>query len=290
MTGFGSASYEDAELRGRVEVRSVNNRFFKLNTKVPDLLYPSLHEVEALVKSRLERGTIYLSIYVDLLAPPLEYVLDRRAIAAYRRELDAIQQELRIPGEVGIGVLAVLPGAVRPAREEALDGEGIWERLRPVAGEALDALQAMRGREGGRVRDEVLLRCETIREGLRAVEARLPAVVREYQERLHRRVQALLAGVETKLAPEDLAREVALYADKSDVSEELQRLRSHVDEVVAACEGPEAAGRRLEFIVQEMFREANTMASKSGDSELVRHVLGIKSEVDRIKEQTQNIE
>lgn len=290
MTGFGSASYEDAELRGRVEVRSVNNRFFKLNTKVPELLYPCLHEVEALVKSRLDRGTIYLNIYVELLAPPPDYVLDRRAIAAYRRELEALQYDLRIPGEVGIEVLAALPGALRPASGVAVDGEGIWERLRPTAGEALDALQAMREREGARVRDEVHLRCEAIRAGLAAVEARLPTVVREYQERLHRRILALLEGREASVAPGDLAREVALFADKSDVSEELQRLRSHVEEVGVACDGPEAAGRRLEFIVQEMFREANTMASKSGDSELVRHVLGIKSEVDRIKEQTQNIE
>jgi uncharacterized protein (TIGR00255 family) len=191
---------------------------------------------------------------------------------------------------VDLATLAGLPGVCQaPALDESAK-DAFWQTIAGLTNQALDELIAMRRREGESLRTDLLGQCGSIREHLQVIAERAPVVVDEYRLRLQERVNNLLRSAELTLQEDALVREVALFADRCDINEEIARLSSHLEQFARACDSPEPAGRKLDFLAQEILRETNTIGSKSNDAEITRHVVDIKSLVDRLKEQVQNVE
>lgn len=311
MTGYGRAQAEHGDLRLDVEIRTVNNRFFKLSTRAADVFLPRAGDLENLIRERVQRGSVFLVVRVEPRGEAAARLIDAGLARRYLAQLQALQTELELPGDIRMGDLMALPGVVLASEEAGIDLDDVWPLLRQVVERALAELVDMRAIEGRALAEDIRARAQQIRGELAAIRGRLPAALAEYQERLRQRLRLLLtkagptlgaasAPSEAASAPlkaasapilqEDLAHEVALYAEKCDVSEELARLESHLEQMLASLAQGAGAGRKIEFLAQEMFREASTMASKSGDVELVRRTLSVKAEVDRIKEQTLNLE
>lgn len=289
MTGFGEASIEQNGHAYHLEIRSVNNRYLKASVKVPDDLAFLELEIEAVLRRRITRGSVYLRLYVRDLSAAAAHDINVAAIHHYLSQLRAA-----MPGEsnysIDLGTLAMLPGVCQPHEMTEREREQSLRIVEQLTDTALERLLDMRRKEGQALRADLLTHCERIRANLAAIRRRGGRVVDEYRQRLLSRVNELVAGSNVKLAEEDLIREVAVYADRSDISEELSRLDSHLDQLIESLDSPEPAGRKLEFIAQELLREANTIGSKAGDTEIARATIEIKSGIDRIKEQVQNVE
>jgi uncharacterized protein (TIGR00255 family) len=197
---------------------------------------------------------------------------------------------LGISGEVNLAALLALPGSLEKIGADGQVAQGLWPRVAGAVSAALDRLVAMREKEGERLCAEIRKSHDLIRQLLVQVEQRAPKMVADHQERLRERVNSLLRGTDVTVSNADLCREVALFAERSDITEEITRLRSHLQQLDETLRASEAVGRKLEFITQEMFREANTMASKASDPEMLRWIVSLKQEVDKIREQVMNIE
>jgi uncharacterized protein (TIGR00255 family) len=186
--------------------------------------------------------------------------------------------------------LLTLPGIIQPALPDKERAEHIKKQVLEISQEALDKLKQMRATEGGYLEVDIKKCCTVIEDDLKQIRGRSSIVMQEYADKLKKRVNELLAHAELKIDEGILAREVAIFADRSDISEEVSRLDSHLQQFEQCCNGDNQSGRRLDFISQEMLREANTIASKASDTETTRYVVNIKCQIDRIKEQVQNIE
>ena len=290
MTGFGSAHREDPDLRARVEVRSVNNRFLKVNVKAAPLLSAREAAIEKRVRDRISRGTVTISVHIALTEHPGGWTFNADAARTLRNALLAFAKAEGIPGDITIADLARWPAVFDPAEaDEGIDDEA-WMRIEATIDEALDRLVAMREQEGASLRGEFLARQEAIEAHLTAVRARAPVVVEEYRERLDDKLRALFADHDADVADADLIRDVALFADRCDVTEEIARLGSHLDQHGKLVRAGGTIGRRLEFILQEMLRETNTIGAKANDYAIAERVVEIKAEIDRLKEQVQNLE
>jgi uncharacterized protein (TIGR00255 family) len=289
MTGFGSARRDADGQRLDVEVRAVNHRSLKVGVRVPEGLLSLIPRLEELVRARLARGSVHCVVRHGRDREEGAWQLDRGLLERFHGELTRAAMDLAVDAP-SLGEVAALPGVVRQEETE-LQADAVWPGLEEAAREALDALEVMRRREGeGLHADFTRLADELVRLA-DAIEARAPEASRAEAERLRGRVRLLLAGAPGSLgeAPE-LAREVALLTERTDISEEVQRLRSHVGQLRDALGSNAPVGRKLEFLAQELLREANTMASKSHDLDLKQHVLDLKLAVDRIKEQAANVE
>jgi uncharacterized protein (TIGR00255 family) len=280
MTGFGSARRGNAGTEVTVEAKSVNSRFLKISVRGPSSLGARELELENLLKRDLRRGTVTLTVRVRHADPAALVAINAEVVRAYQ----AAFEKLGLSQEA----IPTLPGVLGSAGDELLpDAE--WELIREATSEAVQRLSAMRATEGAALARVLSDLCDRV-EALRAeVRSRAPAVVQEHKHKLEQRLAALL-GDATPVDPQLLAREVAFFADRSDVAEEVERLGAHVAQMRALVKAGGEAGRTLEFLAQEMLREANTIGSKSADRELSRAVVGLKSEIERIKEQVANIE
>jgi uncharacterized protein (TIGR00255 family) len=292
MTGFGSAAAEAEGCRFAVEVKSVNNRFFKATVRLPDELSTLETELETAVAKRLARGSVMVLVrFVPGGAVAAAEVNPDAARSALTALLAALPVELRDRATVDLGALLAVPGVLRT------DGvEGIVSFARPIVlrllDEACGRVLEMRAREGESILRELVRHGEAIRTALAVVAERAPQATAAYQERLRTRMNALLAEVGASAADSDLLREVAVFAERSDIAEEVARLGGHLAQFaqVIAPAHAESAGRTLDFLSQEMLREANTIASKSQDVEIARRVVEMKTSIDRIKEQAANAE
>lgn len=289
MTGFGEAAREVDGNVYHVEIRSVNNRYFKPSMRLPEDFGFMEQDLERLIRSRVSRGTVNLRLWLRTMQADAAHALNVPALKNYILQLRDVAGDKPHLG-IDLATLALLPGVCQPQEMSLDQRDSRWQVASDITNEALDRLIGMRTVEGEALSQDLLNHCKVIRDGLEKVRSRVPHVVTEYHERLHSRVEQLLAKENMQLAAEDLAREVAIYADRSDINEEIARLTGHCDQFEAAMKQGEAAGRKLEFIAQEMLREANTMGSKSGDAELAKYIIEIKSAVDRIKEQVMNVE
>ena len=295
MTGFGDAADERAGVRYAVEIKSLNNRYFKPVIKLPDALSALEAEIEPVLRRNLGRGSVVLTLKVrrDEAAPQRRLPrIDTDALRAYVGQLQQAGLEVREPER-----LLALPGVVRqpeaePAEEVEEDAAAHREVVLELTRRALEGLRAMRREEGAMLLDDLMAQTAAISRHLAAVRDRAPRVLHHYHDRLQARVNELLAKAELTIAREELAKEVAVFAERSDISEELTRLAHHVEQFEAACrdEDGEAVGRRLDFVAQEMLREANTIGSKANDAEIAAHIVEIKGAIDRLKEQVQNVE
>jgi uncharacterized protein (TIGR00255 family) len=295
MTGFGEARHQDPRWTIQVEMRTVNNRHFKLSARISDEFSAMEGALEQLVRERVKRGTVQVSLRIDRPRRPEDYRLNLVALGSYRDQLRTLQAGES--GESGgrgatidLSQLLVLPGVVEEVRTAVRPPNEDWPEVARVVGQALDALEASRAQEGRAMADELIAMGRSIGEHLGRIAGRAPAVVQSYHRRITERVQALVAEQGVTVEPEHLIREVAILADRCDISEEVVRLRAHLAQYAAIIEEPESSGRRLEFLVQEMGREINTIGAKAGDVEISRSVVDVKALLEKIRELVQNVE
>jgi uncharacterized protein (TIGR00255 family) len=289
MTGYGAAAGDVDGVHYSVEVRSVNNRYFKAGIKLPEVWSSAEAEIERILRARLTRGSVMLAVWMKIPDDQAAYRVNSAALAAYLDQLRPLEVEANPMLRLDLGSLLALPGVCEPPPLEEL-ATRTRDGLMALIDQAVEAMLAMRAAEGKAVAADLHANCQAVRRELNTVIARAPRVVADYRQRLESRVKELLAGTSVKLDADQLAREVAIFAERCDVAEEVSRLTGHMEQFARAAEGGESAGRKLDFIAQEMLREANTIGSKANDAEIARAVVEIKTAIDRIKEQVQNVE
>lgn len=293
MTGFGEARTQTDTLSVSIEVRAVNNRHLKLTVRgsEPYPLYES--ELEKSVRRQVRRGTLHVHIRVERQGQAAAPALNVAALAEYLRQIRAACDEAGTPEFVApllSGALA-LPGVAPEQRNNGgAPPDDEWPIVEKTLDAALAKLNKMRREEGKAMEAELIAHHRVIAEQLDAVRALLPAVVSEYRQRLLERVRQAVADAGVVLSAESIIREVALFADRTDVSEEVTRLTSHLEQFLELVRKGEEAGRKLEFVIQEMGRETNTIGSKAGDVSISRHVFEIKSTLEKLRELVLNVE
>ncbi len=289
MTGFGEARRQEDGLVMGAELRTINNRYFKLSLKCPDG-YGSLEsQIESYVRDRVKRGTVQLNLRVDRGRRAEDYKLNAVALASYREQLEALNVRWHMNDTVNLENLLVLPGVVMDERKQA-DLTDEWSRLEPVLGEAVAALNKMRAEEGATMAADLRANLAFIARELEEIQTRAPQVVDSYRNRLTDRLKNVLAEFQVSLDPSDVIREVSLFAERSDISEEIVRLKSHLEQFESTMSADESSGRKLDFLTQEMFRETNTIGAKANDVHIARHVVEIKAAIEKIREMVQNVE
>ena len=289
MTGYGSAEMLTPARRFTVEMRSVNHRFSEILVRLPRDLSALEDRVRALVQSRVLRGRVDVTIMREERGARTKTVRSDTDLArAYAQALRELADVLGVAGEIGLSHIVSLPDVVK-VEEAREDVEVLWPDLSRAVEEAVIALVGMREAEGRRLAADLLTRLDHVEGFARVIEGRARVAAAEYAQRLRQRVAELLREVPVDEAR--LAMEIAIFAERVDISEEVTRLRSHLAqfrEDVTNAAG--AVGRRLEFVLQEMGREANTIGSKASDLEITRAVIGVKSELESLREQVQNVE
>jgi uncharacterized protein (TIGR00255 family) len=288
MTGFGAGTAEGPGFTVRVEARSVNHRFLQTKVRLPAELSALEPEVEAQLKARLARGAVSLTATIDLDGGAAAGTLDRTLARGYRDAWVELGRELGLSDAPTLAQLTALPGVVRSG-PGAPDPDLSAPPLRAAVALALDGLAAMREREGQALAADLEQHARALGELCARLASRSPEAVARQQAALRARLAALL-GPERPVEDKDLARELALLADRSDVAEELARLQSHREQLLGLLHSSEPVGRQLDFLVQECQREVNTVGSKGNDAEIARLVIECKTLVERLREQVQNVE
>jgi uncharacterized protein (TIGR00255 family) len=289
MTGFGRGSAAGDNFSVAVDLKTVNNRFLDVHLRMGSELAAIEPQIKRLITERLSRGRVDVTLTFERTGE-VSYELNRPLIAGFISAMRAMQKEFNIQGEPDINVLARLPGAMQPVRD-GIDDEMVRGIERAVE-EALDELERMREREGQSLVAEMLGRLVEIERHIPTIEAAAAGLVEAYRARLQKRVGELLArdGQAIELDQGRLAQELAYLADRSDITEELARLRSHLSQFREAIVSGGEVGKRLDFLLQELNREANTVLSKSTDLLIKEAALAIKAEVEKLREQVQNVE
>ncbi len=290
MTGFGRGSVTGEDFTVSIDLKTVNNRFLDIHLRTGAELSSTEGLIRRRISERLSRGRVDANITIDRTAEVL-YELNRPLIAGFIQAMRALQQEFRLGGEPDINVLARIPGVMQPARDGL--SEEMIRGVERAVDEALDDLEAMRSHEGEALAAEMYARLDEIERHVPIIEALASGQLDAYRARVQRRISELLArdGLEiVELDQGRLAQEVAYLADRSDISEEVVRLRSHITQFRSNIAGDGETGKRLDFLLQELNREANTVLSKSTDLAIKEAALAIKAAVEKLREQVQNVE
>lgn len=289
MTGYGRGAVNGDGFSVSVDLKTVNNRFLDVHLRLNSELSSLEPAIKRRISSRLSRGRVDITVNFERTSQ-VTYELNRPLIAGYVSALREMQKEFEIPGEMDINILARLPGALQPARD-GLDAKMI-AGIEQAVDEGLDELERMRAQEGEALRTEMRERVGKIESLVPKIEAAASGLVDAYRARLQKRIGELLSrdGQVAELDPSRLAQEVAYLSDRSDVSEEMVRLRSHLTQFRDALDSTSETGKMLDFLLQELNREANTTLSKSTDLGIKESALAIKAEVEKLREQVQNVE
>ena len=290
MTGHGEARVQQDDLSVAVEVRTLNSRYFKLTVRAGECFLSLEPRIEAVVRRRVRRGTVQVAVRINREMTPERYRLNGTVLQGYRNQLEALCDKLHVAESVHLEALLALPGVVDEQAAEGACSESDWPMIEQALKEALSSLDQMRGDEGRAMLDDLESNCQIIAEQLEQIKTRAPLVAEAYRTRLTERLNKILADYDTQIEPADVVREVGTFAERSDISEELVRLRSHIDQFRAISQLPESSGRKLDFLTQEMFREANTIGSKANDAVIAGHVVEVKAMIERMREMIQNIE
>jgi uncharacterized protein (TIGR00255 family) len=290
MTGFGEARSQQGGVAVAVEVRTINSRHFKLSYRATEGYAALEPDIEAATRQIIRRGTVQLNLWVERRTAIDDFRINTAVLENYRRQLEEYTGRSEWNDPEDLRMLLGLPGAVDERASTEHDPHDDWPMIEPVVREALSATAKMRAAEGVALAADLAHNGRQILEQLDAIATRAPDVTQTYQSRLTQRVEQALSELNVTVEPADLLREVSLFADRSDISEEIVRLRSHLQQYEAALMLPESSGRKLEFIAQEMGREINTIGSKANDAEISRLVVEIKTALERIREQIQNVE
>ena len=290
MTGHGEAHQHEDGLSITVEIRTVNNRYFKLNLRMTEGYAPLEPHVEALIRQQIRRGTTQAYLQIDREPRAEDYRLNQAVLAGYLKQFEAA-----VGGSIGsnpgqLAPLLALPGVVHEPTAEFEEIESQWPKIEGVLTVALAHLSKMRFEEGRSMAADLAANARTIAAELAKIEGRAPLVIEAYRGRLTERLNKLLSDLGVRTEPADVVREVGLFAERSDISEEIVRLKSHLEQFDAVMAASESQGRKLEFLTQEMFRETNTIGSKANDAEIARHVIEIKTAIERMREMIQNVE
>jgi len=289
MTGFGDAAGQVNGIAFSVEIRTLNNRYLKSTVKLFDQAAFLEEDVDRLLRQNFQRGTVNCSVTLAESSSAQVAELNMKALARYVDELRTFAAERGIDASIDLAALLQVPGVVGaaiPEEQQAVLRPAVLDAVK----QAIANVNQMRSQEGMALAEDISSNCKALEQCLDRIRQRAPLVVEEYHERLRKRVDELLASAKLSLDEETLAREVAIFAERSDVSEELARLASHLAQFEETCRQAAQAGRKLDFITQEMLREANTIGSKSADAQIAAAVVDIKCCIDRIKEQVQNVE
>lgn len=288
MTGYGRGQGIVDGLSIVVEIKSVNHRYYEYSSRLPRAYGFLDDKLKNYLQQSISRGKVDVFVQIDALETAGSEVVVNHALAeSYLTALKEIADKYAVREDVTVTALARYPD-VLTVRQVSLEEDAVWAAVQQVTDEALDRFVAMREKEGARMREDILSRADTIIEAVEAVEARSPQTVKEHMDKVTARMRELLEGAAVDEAR--LLTEAAIYADKIAVAEETVRLRSHIDQLHQLLDSGEAIGRKLDFLVQEMNRETNTIGSKCSDLELTRIVVDVKAEIEKIREQIQNIE
>lgn len=292
MTGFGEASAQVDGVHYFVEVRSLNSKYFKAIIRLPDEFQGLEAEMDAALRHRLARGTVTLTATCTDTSASAAFEINHKALERYVEQIRKAAPVANGEVTMDLGPLLHLPGVLQPPANEEDRLHRAREVFLPLLDRAVSGLIAMRETEGAVLRDELMRHGDLIVDRLRLIAQRAPTVVADYENRLKTRIEGMLQSAQMRCEPVELIREIAVYAERTDIAEEISRLNAHMDQFAELVSrgDPRPVGRTLDFLSQEMLREANTIASKSPDSEISRAIVEVKSAIDRIKEQVQNAE
>ena len=295
MTGFGRGQYEDENFSVTVEMKTVNHRYNEVAIRLPRFLNPLEDKIRKTILKTVNRGRIDVFINADYTSSEnCTLKVDKNLAAAYHRALQEVGsaiglEELTLNSAQEVMYLCRCQDVIN-VKEGFFDVETVWPKVEQAVAEALKNLVAMRETEGGNIYGDFIYRADLIAEKLTQIEARSPMVVEEYQAKLTDRLNNLLADHNITVEPERLLQEVAIFADRASITEEIVRLKSHIKQFKNIINSDQPVGRKLDFLIQEFNREANTIASKANDYTLAQIVVEIKAEIEKIREQIQNIE
>ena len=288
MTGFGSAKGIAAGLPVSIELRSVNNRYLDLNIKLPRGFLFAEAAIKTYLQTQISRGKVDIFVSIDSSESDLALIHVNQHLAdSYRNAVASIAEEFKINGQISALDLARFP-EVLSVQKETLDQELFLSELQPVIQTALLDFNEMRVREGRKLASDIMEKADTIEHLVNSIEESAPETVAAYQERLRSKLQDIFK--DTTLSEERILAEAAIFADKTATDEETVRLHSHLSQFRKMVSAGSPIGRKLDFLIQEFNREANTIASKCQDSEISYRVVEMKSEIEKIREQIQNIE
>jgi uncharacterized protein (TIGR00255 family) len=288
MTGYGEVQHSGDGVSYVLELRSLNNRYFKASIKLPESLSVFESEVEKLLRTRLSRGSVTFNLRIRDTRAEAAQEINVAAVESYVRQLGKLSTS--VPVQIDLAVILALPGVCQPPGLDEAERERQWKVLESMTVEVMNRLIEMRRVEGKVLRDDLVTQCTQIRKHLAEIAERSPVVLKEYHQRLLNRANELLNEAKLQLQIDDVKREVALYAERCDINEEISRLGSHLDQFEKLCDSRELAGRKLDFLSQELLRETNTIGSKANDAAIAHHIVEIKGAIDRLKEQVQNVE
>ncbi len=288
MTGFGRGSADQEGGRFTVEIKTVNHRYFDLNIKMPKAFVALEDRMRKLIQQKVNRGKIDVFITQNNYEKQgVNAVLNETLADSYVDCLNKIRERYGIKENLSVSLIAKFPEIIVLKQEEE-DLEILWEHLKKSLEDAVNMLVFMREKEGTKLQQNIFVKCDYIKSLLDKIEKRSPGVVVEYKQKLNARLSELMQ--DCAVDENRLAMEIALFADKACLDEEIVRLNSHLIQMKDTLNLNEPIGRKLDFIVQEMNREANTIASKSNNLDITNYVLNIKNEIEKIREQIQNIE
>lgn len=290
MTGFGASKGQNERLNVAVEVRAVNNRYLKVNSRFPDAYAALEGEIERVVRENVARGTVTVAFDVRPVTGASGSQLNVEVLTAYWNQVQDLSRQLGVEAPTSLSNLLTLPGVVTDSGRGVLDAERDWPLLKSQLEEALGKFKEFRVREGRSMGDDLRLNGRVIASSLDEIAKTASDVVKQYRDKLLDRIRELLTGTNVVVSEPDLIREVSLHADRCDINEEITRLRCHLEQFEAFLSDKVSQGRKLDFLIQEMFREVNTIGSKANNVSLARHVVEMKSAVERIREVLQNVE
>ncbi|MBQ8491005.1 MAG: YicC family protein [Acidaminococcaceae bacterium] len=295
MTGFGRGSFEEENFSVTVEIKSVNHRYNEIAIRLPHFLNPLEDKIRKTILASISRGRVDVFVTARYTATGAVNVsVDKPLALAYHTALLEVGDAIgitspNISDQAEILYLARCPDVIT-AKEGLFDCDGYWPKIKQAVDQAVGALVSMREAEGKNIVGDFYKRLDLIEQYVLAIEKRSPLAVAEYQAKLTERLDALLADKKISADPDRVLQEVAIFADRVSITEEIVRLKSHIRQFRLILESAQPVGRKLDFLVQEFNREANTIGSKANDFELAKTVVEVKAEIEKIREQIQNIE
>lgn len=290
MTGYGRGEASSDRIKIVVEIKSVNHRYSEIVAKIPKKMNPFEERIKTMIKDQVQRGRIELYVnYEEQVGADYSILPNDAVLDQYYAALKLLKDRYALRDDVTLSLMSRHPEAFRVEYVE-VDGEAIWSVLEKAAAAAIGQMIEMRKTEGAKLVVDILERISQMKSRLEKIESQSPQIVEAYRQKMRDRLTDLLGDMGIQIDEARIAHEIAIFADKTNVTEEIVRLKSHFDQIADIIDQGGAAGRKLDFLVQEMNREVNTIGSKSPDFEISNDVIELKSELEKIREQIQNIE
>jgi uncharacterized protein (TIGR00255 family) len=290
MTGFGDARTQTERSSIAVEIRSVNNRYLKISSRIPDAYAALENDIEKVIRSAITRGTVNVTLRIRRLKGGQQYWLDHDVLSDYWRQMNELADSIHLAMPSHLGDLLQLPGIVSETESESIEISQDWPAIKQALVESLEKLCAFRKTEGEAMQRDLQANAALIADQLDQVAAQSPQVVADYRNKLLERVREMLDSAGGAVEDSHLLREVSIFADRCDINEEITRLRSHLKQFESFLQPQASQGRKLEFLSQEIFREVNTIGSKANDITIAHAVVEMKAAVEKLREVLQNVE